>query len=67
MYQVGKGRFCVEEVLGKLGHGEEKDHLARASEVEEEMKPGRTSENIALKRCLTLRTGDIQGETTKGQ
>jgi hypothetical protein len=31
------------------------------------MEPGRASENIALKRCSTLGTGDIQGETTKGQ
>jgi hypothetical protein len=30
------------------------------------MEPGRASENIALKRCNTLGTGDIQGETTKG-
>jgi len=31
------------------------------------MEPGRVNENIALKRCNTLGTGDIQGENTKGQ
>jgi hypothetical protein len=31
------------------------------------MKRGRAIKNIALKRCNTLGTGDIQGETTKGQ
>jgi len=67
MNQVGKGQFCMEEVLRKLGRGEETDHLTRAGEVEEEMEPGRANENIALKRCDTLGTGDIQDETTKGQ
>jgi hypothetical protein len=31
------------------------------------MEPGRANENIALKTCNTLGTGDIQGETSKGQ
>jgi hypothetical protein len=31
------------------------------------MEPGRASETITFKRCNTLRTGDIEGETTKGQ
>jgi len=56
MNHVGKGQFCMEEALGKIGHGEETDHLARAGEVEEEMEPGRANENIALKTCNTLGT-----------
>jgi len=67
MNQVGKEQFCMEEVLGKIGCGEETDHLTRDGEVEEDMEPGRANENIALKRCNTLGTRDIQDETTKGQ
>lgn len=65
--KLEKGSFVWKRCWVKVGHEEEKDHLARASEVEEKMEPGRASEHMALKRCNTLRTRDIQGETTKGQ
>jgi hypothetical protein len=41
MNLVGKKRqFCMEEVLGKVGHGEEMDHLARAGEVKRRWSQG---------------------------
>jgi len=70
--QVGNEPSWKRAVLNGRGVGENRSWRRDGSSHQSwqggrGMEPGMAIENIALKRCNTLGTGDIQDETTKGQ